>query len=206
MTATGAKIASKEVRNFRNMVSPLARYRVVVFSAVGQAVNTESPSRPQEMPPIVTRTQFLHPRPLAKLVYTPPWALSNFWLLFYIWIPVISGGLRRKKRKTGGAALSGCQPIMAIMGEMEAAVGAKPSATDPNRKKLEELARLGWYHSMELPDGRVIPGFQSLEVLRKRLAQFPVPGDLRGKRALDIGAWDGWFSFELERRGAQVMA
>jgi tRNA (mo5U34)-methyltransferase len=95
---------------------------------------------------------------------------------------------------------------MAIMEEMEAAVGAKPSATDPNRKKLEELARLGWYHSMELPDGRVIPGFQSLEVLRKRLAQFPVPGDLRGKRALDIGAWDGWFSFELERRGAQVMA
>jgi len=78
--------------------------------------------------------------------------------------------------------------------------------TDPNLKKLEELARLGWYHSMELPDGSVIPGFQSLDVLRNRLAQFPVPADLRGKRALDIGAWDGWFTFELERRGAQVTA
>ena len=85
-------------------------------------------------------------------------------------------------------------------------MGLNPSASDPNQKKLEELARLGWYHSMELPDGRVIPGFQSLDVLRHRLAQFPLPADLRGKRALDIGAWDGWFTFELERRGAQVMA
>jgi tRNA (mo5U34)-methyltransferase len=85
-------------------------------------------------------------------------------------------------------------------------VGLNPSATDPNRRKLEELARLGWYHSMELPDGRVIPGFQTLDVLRHRLAQFPLPADLRGKRALDIGAWDGWFTFELERRGARVMA
>jgi len=85
-------------------------------------------------------------------------------------------------------------------------VGLNPSASDPNQKKLEELARLGWYHSMELPDGRVIPGFQSLDVLRHRLAQFPLPADLRGKRALDIGAWDGWFTFELERRGARVLA
>jgi len=23
---------------------------------------------------------------------------------------------------------------------------------------------------------------------------------------LDIGAWDGWFSFEMERRGAEVLA
>jgi tRNA (mo5U34)-methyltransferase len=85
-------------------------------------------------------------------------------------------------------------------------VGLSFSATDANRRKLEELSRLGWYHSMELPDGRVIPGFQTLDVLRNRLAQFPIPSDLRGKRALDIGAWDGWFTFELERRGAQVMA
>ena len=59
---------------------------------------------------------------------------------------------------------------------------------------------------MELPDGRVIAGFQSIEHLRMRIAQFPIPADLRGKRVLDIGAWDGWFSFEMERRGAEVMA
>jgi tRNA (mo5U34)-methyltransferase len=94
---------------------------------------------------------------------------------------------------------------MAFM-ETEAAEAPQTSETDVNRRKLEELARLGWYHTMELPDGRVIPGFLTLDVLRNRLAQFPIPPDLHGKRVLDIGAWDGWFTFALERRGAQVMA
>jgi tRNA (mo5U34)-methyltransferase len=93
-----------------------------------------------------------------------------------------------------------------LIKELEDAVGLNPSAIDPNQRNLQELARLGWYHSLELPDGRLIPGLQSIELLRNRLAQFPLPADLRGKRVLDIGAWDGWFTFELERRGAQVMA
>jgi len=33
-----------------------------------------------------------------------------------------------------------------------------------------------------------------------------IPQDLSGLRALDIGAWDGPYTFELERRGAQVTA
>jgi SAM-dependent methyltransferase len=33
-----------------------------------------------------------------------------------------------------------------------------------------------------------------------------VPGNLKGKKVLDIGASDGWFSFEMERRGAEVTA
>lgn len=78
-------------------------------------------------------------------------------------------------------------------------------AADAPRKN-EELARLGYYHSIELPDGRIIPGFQTIETQRSRIAQFPIPQDLRGKRVLDIGAWDGWFSFEMERRGAIVVA
>lgn len=78
--------------------------------------------------------------------------------------------------------------------------------TSETQKQIGELNRLGWYHSLELPDGQVIQGLQTIEQLRKRIAQFPIPQDLRGKRVLDIGAWDGWFSFEMERRGAQVMA
>jgi tRNA (mo5U34)-methyltransferase len=73
-------------------------------------------------------------------------------------------------------------------------------------RKNRELERLGYYHSIELPDGRIIPGFQTIETQRSRIAQFPIPQDLRGKRVLDIGAWDGWFSFEMERRGATVVA
>jgi tRNA (mo5U34)-methyltransferase len=75
-----------------------------------------------------------------------------------------------------------------------------------SRRVSERLARLGWYHSIELPDGSVIEGLQSVERLRRRIGQFPVPADLTGKRVLDIGAWDGWFSFEMEKRGAQVLA
>jgi tRNA (mo5U34)-methyltransferase len=62
------------------------------------------------------------------------------------------------------------------------------------------------YHSIELPDGSVLPGLQTLEQLRWRLSLFGLEEDLRGKRVLDVGAWDGWFSFECERRGAQVVA
>jgi tRNA (mo5U34)-methyltransferase len=67
-------------------------------------------------------------------------------------------------------------------------------------------AEPAWWHSFELPDGAAIEGVNSLESQRMRLAQFPIPGDLAGKRVLDVGAWDGWFSFELERRGAEVTA
>jgi tRNA (mo5U34)-methyltransferase len=62
------------------------------------------------------------------------------------------------------------------------------------------------YHTIELPDGGVLPGLQTVEHLRWRLSLFGLPGDLCGKRVLDIGAWDGWFSFECERRGAEVVA
>jgi tRNA (mo5U34)-methyltransferase len=62
------------------------------------------------------------------------------------------------------------------------------------------------YHSIELPDGTVLPGLQPVEHLRWRLDLFGLPRDLRGMRVLDIGAWDGWFSFECERRGASVVA
>jgi tRNA (mo5U34)-methyltransferase len=69
-----------------------------------------------------------------------------------------------------------------------------------------ELAEKGWYHSFELPDGTLIEGMNPLPRLRDRFARFPIPADLHGKRVLDIGAWDGWFTFEAERRGAEVTA
>ncbi len=65
-------------------------------------------------------------------------------------------------------------------------------------------ARGGWYHSFSLPDGTQIEGYNSLDHLNYRYGKFPIPGDLTGRAVLDIGAWDGWFSFEAERRGARV--
>jgi len=70
----------------------------------------------------------------------------------------------------------------------------------------QDLAAKGWYHSFEFPDGSVIDGYMPLTVQKERYARYPIPADLHGKRVLDIGAWDGWFSFESERHGAQTIA
>jgi tRNA (mo5U34)-methyltransferase len=70
----------------------------------------------------------------------------------------------------------------------------------------KKLASTGWWHSFELPDGTIVEGVCPLEGLKHRLAQFPIAQDLCGKRVLDIGAWDGFYTFELEKRGAEVVA
>jgi SAM-dependent methyltransferase len=78
------------------------------------------------------------------------------------------------------------------------------------RQRIQEevatLSKDAWYHSIELPGGRAVPGVVSLEALRARIGRYPIPQDLRGKRVLDVGAATGWNSFELERRGAEVVA
>lgn len=38
------------------------------------------------------------------------------------------------------------------------------------------------------------------------LKRLELSDDLSGKRVLDIGAWDGFYSFECEKRGAKVLA
>jgi tRNA (mo5U34)-methyltransferase len=78
--------------------------------------------------------------------------------------------------------------------------------TQETKEQIAELERLGFYHTIELPNGEILPGLLSVERLRNRLTQFDIPADLRGKRVLDIGAWDGFYTFEMERRGAHVVA
>jgi tRNA (mo5U34)-methyltransferase len=74
------------------------------------------------------------------------------------------------------------------------------------QRQVALLSTKGWYHSIELPDGNVVQGMIGVDALKQRLAAFPIPADLTGKRVLDVGAWTGWCSFEMERRGAQVVA
>ena len=73
-------------------------------------------------------------------------------------------------------------------------------------KQVETLLRNTPYHSLQLPDGTVLPGLISLEALKQRITAFPIPEDLRGLRVLDVGAASGWNSFEMLRRGASVTA
>ena len=55
-----------------------------------------------------------------------------------------------------------------------------------------------WYHAMEVAPGVETPGWFDLRPIVDKL---PWP-DVRGKRCLDIGTYDGFLAFELERRGA----
>jgi tRNA (mo5U34)-methyltransferase len=70
----------------------------------------------------------------------------------------------------------------------------------------EEFGNTGWWHSIDLGGGRITPGVRKLDDLQSRYANFNLPEDLSGKRVLDMGCWDGFFSFEAERHGAQVVA
>jgi tRNA (mo5U34)-methyltransferase len=60
-----------------------------------------------------------------------------------------------------------------------------------------------WYHRFELAPGIVTPGTNDCGAV---LAGLDLPARLDGARALDLGTRDGFFAFELERRGADVTA
>src|SRR3954451_14757517 len=57
---------------------------------------------------------------------------------------------------------------------------------------------LRWYHTIDLPGG-VTPGEYDLRGIVDRL---PWPDSLAGMRCLDVGSRDGFYAFEMERRGA----
>src|SRR5437763_12747613 len=72
------------------------------------------------------------------------------------------------------------------------------------RDDLREKARAQkWYHTIELAPDLVTDGWFDL---RPYVPRYGLPDSLAGKRALDIGTWDGFWAFEMERRGAEVVA
>lgn len=67
-------------------------------------------------------------------------------------------------------------------------------------------AELFWFHSMELFPGFFTNGFKSPEITSAETEAMFAPFDLAGRRVLDIGAWNGLFTFAAHRRGAHVLA
>lgn len=77
--------------------------------------------------------------------------------------------------------------------------GAPPTGIDLDPAELRARAEaLRWFHTMDLGRGVVTRGVIDCE-LRLRSLRLP---PLTGKSVLDVGAWDGFFSFAAERRGA----
>jgi len=69
----------------------------------------------------------------------------------------------------------------------------------PDGDLPSRVAGVRWYHTIDLGEGIVTPGIDDTPF---RLARLDLPASLAGRSVLDIGAWDGFFSFEAERRGA----
>lgn len=67
---------------------------------------------------------------------------------------------------------------------------------DDLRRQVEAIQ---WYHTIDLGRGVVTAGADNTP---RKLSRLQLPERLDGKSVLDIGAWDGFFSFEAERRGA----
>ncbi|MGI8460522.1 MAG: class I SAM-dependent methyltransferase [Solirubrobacterales bacterium] len=69
-------------------------------------------------------------------------------------------------------------------------------------ERIDRALRLPWYHSIELAPGRATDG---LFDLRPYLDRYGLPERMDGMRALDVGTWDGFWAFEMERCGATVV-
>jgi tRNA (mo5U34)-methyltransferase len=65
------------------------------------------------------------------------------------------------------------------------------------------VPKIHWYHTIDLGNGLVTPGTYDH---RPYLAAYGFPADMTGMKVLDVGRASGFFSFEFERRGADVLA
>jgi tRNA (mo5U34)-methyltransferase len=76
----------------------------------------------------------------------------------------------------------------------------EPSDLDSSSRALiDRVASITWYHSIDLGRGVVTPGFVDH---RDQLPLYHLPDSLVGKRCLDVATWDGFWAFEMEKRGA----
>jgi tRNA (mo5U34)-methyltransferase len=63
-----------------------------------------------------------------------------------------------------------------------------------------KVSAVTWWHTIDLGSGVITPGQDDTP---DRISRLAMPDDLTGLTVLDIGAWDGAYSFEAERRGAR---
>lgn len=82
---------------------------------------------------------------------------------------------------------------------MNAIPAERRPTPDEIRTKLSELGV--WYHQIDLGNDILTPGLVPLQVLT-RYADVMFKMGIADLSVLDVGAWNGYFSFEAERRGA----
>jgi tRNA (mo5U34)-methyltransferase len=74
-------------------------------------------------------------------------------------------------------------------------------ALSKEQKKEMIQAVKYWYHTIDLGEGLITPGWETIRSMNQTMIDF-LPQSFNGMTILDIGCWDGLFSFEAEKRGA----
>ena len=102
---------------------------------------------------------------------------------------------RRQRRRS----LLPSYPPPGYLGQLDPAF-QQALARTRSQADLEDLV---WYHTVELPDGTVLPGAWDL---RGREAAYLGGVELAGRRVLELGPASGYLTFHMERQGTQVVA
>lgn len=123
--------------------------------------------------------------PTPAPAYRPPLRRSAQRALDFMRAPELAG--------------DGTQPNPAAQQALEEAAAKRAAATT----LAERVELLPWYHTIDLGNGIVTPGNHDH---RDFVRHVGLPDDLTGKRVLDVATFDGFWAFELERRGAEVVA
>jgi tRNA (mo5U34)-methyltransferase len=71
---------------------------------------------------------------------------------------------------------------------------------EEKRELIAEALRRHWFHAIDLGDGAFTP--ISPDAMVRHIHQAFLDTDFTGKKVLDIGCWDGGWSFAAEQRGA----
>jgi len=83
--------------------------------------------------------------------------------------------------------------------------------TNPNTSRVgkinendlaDKINDIAWYHQFEFGNGLVTKTILDLREINEANTRFLDNVDFRGKTVLDVGCWDGYWSFFAERKGA----
>lgn len=143
------------------------------------------------------------------------------------WPDVLAGARRRadharlrarlglRRAETGGFHFGPVPPPVHVVERSpdDALSFLRSDPSGPNRiiepgtpESADLRARVGattWYHTIDLPEGVTTPGIYDH---RSLVPRYYLPERLDGQDVLDVATFDGFWAFELERRGGNVTA
>jgi tRNA (mo5U34)-methyltransferase len=93
-------------------------------------------------------------------------------------------------------------PIQEVIQE-QPRLDLKAFDSEEARDLASRVNEISWYHVIDLPHSVTTPGRVDH---RADVGHYGLPADMSGVRVLEVATFDGFWAFEFERRGADVVA